>query len=77
MADLDRLLRYGNWQYALVTDEDADGDGTWDWLVLRLPAPIGEVQVLGMGKADSREEAERLADLALHAEWEQIRVGHH
>lgn len=71
------LVRYGNWRYLFVADEQAADSGRWDWLVIRLPIGESDPQVVGRGQADSIDEAERLAGLTLSTEWEYMRVSGH
>ncbi len=70
MRPFQEVFTHGGWVYGITAELDADGDGTWDWRVLRLLVGGSDYEVLGMGKAASREEAETLAGVTLHTTWE-------
>jgi hypothetical protein len=73
MRPFQEVLKHGDWVYGIAAEKDAEGDGTWDWQVLRFPIDGSGYELLGMGKAESREEAETLAGVTLQTAWETAR----
>jgi len=74
MGRFSELFRQGTWRYGITTDVDWETDGAWAWQALRVSLSGSPPQVIGMGQAESRPEAERLAAMVLQAEWETLRV---
>ena len=67
------ILQDGNWRYGIAIERDAEGDGTWDWRAVRIPLVGSNDQLICQGKAESRAEAARLAEVSLQADQEQKR----